>query len=204
VQNIKCGLPDILIGIDINYDRSKVIGYCGSWIPRKGIKIIQGDISRMLAEFTEYSFKLIGVGQKFHKEKYFPSEILERIEVIPFVENKKELINHYKNISILIVPSIYESFGLVTAEGMACGCAIVANNTGFAASLKHKKEAWIIDNPIPPLLYEGVKKLVLDEQLRKKIARSGYELVQKLKWSDSVLKLEKTYKRWLEEYFNIN
>jgi len=166
VQSIKCGLPDILIGCDINNDRGKVIGYCGSWIPRKGIKIIQEDISMILAEYTEYSLKIIGVGQNFLKEEFFSCEISDRIEVIPFIKNKEELIYQYKEISILIVPSIYESFGLVTAEGMACGCAIVANKSGLAANLKHKKEAWIMQRAESPLLYEGVKELIQNEELK--------------------------------------
>ena len=98
--------------------------------------------------------------------------------------------------------SIYESFNLVSAEAMACGCALVANKTGFAASLKHREEAMLIDQPLSPYLYEAVKELLLNESLRMKIAQMGYERVQNLRWDLAIDKLEMTYSEWLVDFRN--
>jgi glycosyltransferase involved in cell wall biosynthesis len=200
VVAIENSLPDDYIGLSVEFERKPVIGYCGSWIPRKGIKLIQSDITRLLTEFPDCIFKLIGVGYNFKQEDYFPGAITPQIEVIPFVEDKQSLQKIYQSISILIVPSIYESFGLVTAEAMACGCAVVVSKIGWGASLKDNQEALVLNNLISPQLYQAVKKLLLDETLRLKIAQSGYHRVQSLRWSCAVEKLENTYLEWLQEF----
>ncbi len=199
ILTIEHGLPKGFIDLKVEFSRKPIVGYCGSWIARKGIKTIQTDVPRLLREFPNCSFKLIGVGSHFQKEAFFNSEICSRIEIIPFVENKGELQNIYQSISILIVPSIYESFGLVIAEAMACGCAVVANNTGWAASLKQGEEAMIIEEPVSPLLYKSVKELLLNESLRLQIAKAGYQRVQSLRWDSAVDRLEKIYQKWLKE-----
>lgn len=200
VVGINNSLPEDHIGLSVEFGRKPVIGYCGSWIQRKGIQLIQSDITQILNEFPECTFKLIGVGANFHKEDYFPTSISAQIKVISFVENKQYLQKIYHTLSVLIVPSIYESFGLVTAEAMACGCAVVVSKIGWGAALENHKEALIIENLISPRLYQAVKELLLDEPLRIKIAEAGYQRVQNLRWSTAVDKLENTYVKWLEEF----
>lgn len=196
---IEPGLIDYCLNIDVDYNRKPIVGFCGSWLARKGIQLIQQDISQLLTNLPECLFKLIGVGNNFVKESFFPTDVCDKIEVVPFVDDKRDLLKLYQSLSILIVPSVYESFGLVTAEGMACGCTIVACNTGFAASLKHKEEAWILEKPASPLLYEAVKELLMNEQLRVQIAKAGYKRVQNLQWSIAIERLEKNYQKWLQE-----
>lgn len=192
-------LLDSFLNLAVNFQRKLVIGYCGSWLLRKGIKVIELDITQLLIDFPKCLFKLIGVGDSFCKEDYFPSTMCSQIEVI-LVEDKQELRNIYQSLSILVLPSIYESFGLVIAEAMGCGCAVVASKTGFAATLKDREEAIIIKEPISPYLYRGVKELLLNEPLRLQIAQGGYQRVQYLRWKLAIERLENTYLTWLEEF----
>ena len=194
-------LNDYLKIININLHRDPIIAYCGSWLTNKGVQLIKNDISKILIEFPDSTLKLIGVGSNFKKEEHFSTEICNKIEVIPYVDRDKLKII-YQTASILIMTSIYESFNLVSAEAMACGCALVANKTGFAASLKHREEAMLIDQPLSPYLYEAVKELLLNESLRMKIAQMGYERVQNLRWDLAIDKLEMTYSEWLVDFRN--
>ena len=43
-----------------------------------------------------------------------------------------ELIDHYRNATAFVFPSLYEGFGLPPLEAMACGCPVLLSN---AASL---------------------------------------------------------------------
>lgn len=191
-------LPDAFLNLKINFKREPVIGFCGSWLLRKGTNVIKSDVTQLLIDFPSCSFKLIGVGT-FCKEDHFPATVCSQIEVIPFVENKAELLKIYQSLSILLVPSIYESFGLVVAEAMACGCAVVSSKTGFAATLKDHEEVILIEEPISPYLYKEVSKLLLNEPLRLQVAQAGYQRVQNLRWELAVEQLENTYFKWLEE-----
>src|SRR5262249_28958193 len=84
VAAIENPLPDEFLKQAVSFERERVIGYCGGWLARKGTTLITADIPRILAEFPEYRFKLIGVGKSFRKEDHFPSGVLEQIDVIPF------------------------------------------------------------------------------------------------------------------------
>jgi glycosyltransferase involved in cell wall biosynthesis len=197
---IENSLPDSYLNNNVDFNRNPVIGYCGSWIIRKGIKVISQDVSRFLIDFPDSRFKLVGVGKDFDKQKHFPGEICSQIDVVSFVENKEDLKAIYQSISILIMPSLYESFGLVIAEAMACGCAVISSKVGFAASLKNNEEAVVLEKPISPLLYKAIRKLWLDDALRLKIAKQGYHRVQALEWDLAAGQLEKAYQSWLEDF----
>jgi glycosyltransferase involved in cell wall biosynthesis len=202
---IENSLPASHLNLKVNFNRENIVGYCGSWLSNKGKELVQNDISKILIDFPDCQFKLIGVGDNFNKEEHFPLSVCSRITVIPFLD-KQGLKEVYQSISILVFPSCYESFGLVLAEAMACGCAVVATKVGFAASLKHMEEVFIIEQPASPLLYEGVKKLLFNEPLRLKIAQNAYQRVQKLRWELAIDSLENAYTDWLQEIrenFNI-
>jgi glycosyltransferase involved in cell wall biosynthesis len=199
VATVHPSLPNGFLGQSIDLNRQATIGFCGSWLARKGADLIQGDIPRLLSEFPFATFTLVGVGDHFDKEALFPAALLPRISVIPFVQSKEELRRIYHSFSILIVPSLYESFGLVTVEGMACGCAIAAWRTGFACELQDGAEAVILERPASPCLYQAVKTLLTDDELRRRIARAGHARVQQLRWSSSAAKLAGVYEEWLGE-----
>jgi glycosyltransferase involved in cell wall biosynthesis len=200
LQVIENPLPETFLGLPIVEEREKTIGFCGSWLHRKGTLLIQEAVPDLLKEFPDWKCKLIGVGAKFEKESVFPASVCSQIEIIPFVEDKLKLRTIYESLAILMVPSIYESFGLVTAEAMACGCAIVASPTGFAASLHSGEEALILESLTPSCLYYSLRELMTNESRRTHIARNGYQRVQKLRWDTAVEKLEETYQRWLWEF----
>lgn len=55
---------------------------------------------------------------------------LPGITNIPYVQNKKEMVNLYNEHDILILPSLAESFSLVALEAMACGMCVIASDCG--------------------------------------------------------------------------
>jgi glycosyltransferase involved in cell wall biosynthesis len=180
-------------------ERPKVIGYCGTWLARKGVELIARDVARVLRTAPEWSLHLVGVGREFNAADHFPADLLPRITVTGFVADKIALRSLYQSWSIALMPSIYESFGLVAAEAMACGCALVANRTGFAASLVHESEALLLDSPHTPALQIAVQRLMENETLRRRIAENGWRRVQRLSWDESIAAIESFYLRLLSE-----
>jgi len=195
-------LPDEYLNLPLNLDRPAVIGYCGSWIPRKGIHLIQTDLMHLLTKDSNLHLMLIGVGDGFQKQAHFPTSLHSQITVVPYVETKAELRHLYQKCSILVAPSVYESFGLTIAEAMACGCAVVTSNTGFGAALAHRQEAMILDTLRSPSLYNAVQDLLLHDVMRRTIAQAGYQRVQTLCWEPAIKRLEQTYRGWLTELRN--
>ncbi len=192
-------LPDEYLGLDDDLAREPVIGYCGSWIPRKGVDLIARDLPLLLRELPAWKLILVGVGDRFDPAEWFPADVLPRIEVVPFADRRDGLRALYRRFSIAILPSVYESFGLAAAEAMACGCALVASPVGFAAALRHEEEAVLLDGSASPALYRALRRLALDEPLRRSVAAAGRRRVQPLRWTDAVARLAAVYQSWLAE-----
>lgn len=198
VLAIDNALPDSFLGIPFSPERKRVVGFCGSWFPRKGSKIILADIPAFLRRFPDWEFQLVGVGQSVTPERDFPPDVASRIKVIPFISDKAELKRVYQGWAIAIMPSIYESFGLVAAEAMACGCALVAAPTGFGSSLQHMKDALVMADFHSPALEQALSQLASDEVLRTNIAGTGHQRVQSLRWSDAIDEYERFLSNVLE------
>lgn len=196
--------PDRVVAIDnpiadeffktpISATKEKLIGYCGTWLPKKGVHVLAKDISSILKEFPDYRLLLIGVGPSFEKESHFPRELSSRIEVVPYIEDKTELRELYWRMSIFVLPSVIESFGLALAEAMACGCAVVATKVGFAARLKDRGDAILLETAQSPNLYEAVRELIMNPELWRRLSERAPQVVDHLRWTRAVEELNKIY-----------
>jgi len=197
-------LPDGYLDLPVDFERSTFergprIGYCGSWIPRKGVALIASALPPLLRDFPAWRLTLVGVGEGFRAGDHFPADVLPRIEVVPFAERGSRLRDLYRSFAIALLPSVYESFGLAGAEAMACGAALVATRTGFAAGLRGGEEAMLLGEPTPQALRGAVEALISDEELRRTVARGGYRRVQTLRWDGAVAAVEAAYQAWLAE-----
>lgn len=179
--------------------REPVIGYCGNWIPLKGSLIIAEALPHVLRSHRDSRLLLVGVGNQFQKQDWFPDDVLGQVEVVPFVTEKSTLKDLYKRMQIAIMPSYFESFGLAAAEAMATGAALVANRIGIASELKHGKEAWIIDGSESNSLAKAICGMLADPILRTSISEGGWRFSQRLKWESAQAKLEFHYAAWLNQ-----
>lgn len=185
-------LPDIFLERDVHFTRPCRIGYCGSWTNVKNCRLMEKDIESFLRSHSDWKFSVVGAGNTDVAAQFSP-DVRGQIEVIPFLEREK-LTAWYESLAVFVLPSIYESFGLVMAEAMACGAALVATNVGFAHGLNHEEEALILPEKTSPHLRDALGRLASDEALRRRLARNGYESVQSLRWDDAVGQLESIYK----------
>lgn len=192
-------LPDEYLGLQVDFRRPPVIGYCGSWIPRKGVGLLAAALPLALRALPAWRLALVGVGEGFQAASHFPSDVLPRIDVVPSAERGSRLRDLYQGLSMLILPSVYESFGLAAAEAMACGACLVANPVGFAAGLRGGEEAALLPEPSPEALCAALTSLAGDERRRQAIARGGYLRVQSLRWEPAVAAVEAAYLGWLAE-----
>lgn len=179
-------LPDIFFNYkksEVVPTKNKIITYCGTWIDRKGVKSIEGAIPTILRKYKEYTFRIIGVGEDFKVENYFPADIHHRIEVYPLVRDKSDLIKMYYETSIFLFPSFCESFGLVVPEAMFCGSAVITGATGFAANLKNNEEALVLNIPNTPNVTAALDKLISNDKLLSNLAERAQERTENLNWA---------------------
>lgn len=183
-------LPEIYFKNSIIIERKTIITYCGSWISRKGVDVIVEAIEVVLKKYRNYQFRIIGVGKDFKVLDYFSPACVSQIEVIPFVEDKKDLMNLYGESSIFLFPSLSESFGLVVAEAMYCGCAVVSGPTGYAAEIINEQEGIILNKISKKSIIKALELLIGNEEFRKEIAFRGQQKVRGLTWENYSVRLK--------------
>jgi len=127
--------------------------------------------------------------------------------------DKKEVIQLYSHADVFCCPSIYEPFGIINIEAMACQTAVVASavggikevvvdgETGILVYLEQQNEA-----PFEPInpdkfsrdLANGINKLINDEDLRNSMAKKGRKRVEEtFDWIAIAKQVEELYKSLL-------
>ncbi len=106
---------------------------------------------------------------------------------------KEEIIQLYSHAEVFCCPSIYEPFGIINIEAMACNTAVVASavggikevvvhgETGLLVPLEQQTEAPF--EPVDPDkfardLAEGINQVLDDEELRNSMALKGRKRVE--------------------------
>jgi glycogen synthase len=123
--------------------------------------------------------------------------------------DRSAVIELYSHAAVFCCPSIYEPFGIINLEAMACGTAVVASavggikevvvngETGFLVPIEQMKESPF--EPIDPEkfsrdLAERINQLMKDRQLREKFGKAGRKRVEeKFSWSAIAQKTKALY-----------
>jgi len=128
---------------------------------------------------------------------------------------KEEIIQLYSHADVFCCPSIYEPFGIINIEAMACNTAVVASavggikevvvdgETGILVPLEQQTEA-----PFEPInpdkfardLADGVNKVIKNDALRLSMAEKGRKRVEDyFDWVSIAKQVEQLYKSLIKD-----
>jgi len=115
-----------------------------------------------------------------------------------------ELVNQYRQASVVAIPSIYEGFGLPAAEAMACGAPVVSTTAGALREVVG--DAGIL---VPPAdvkaLAEAISSLVVSPDKRKHLSEIGRKrITQMFNWQNTAKATADVYAEAIEyqKYLN--
>jgi glycosyltransferase involved in cell wall biosynthesis len=165
-------------------NRLRRIGFCGNWSTIKGVDILMEDMKRVLLDYPDTEFALLGPGS-LDKHALFGRQLAERVTCHPWIDDKVRVRAFFESVAIYVQPSHYESFGLAIVEAMASGCAVVSTRVGVTASLQHKAEVYHLPEAKSPHLYQAVSALLNDEPLRASIAEAGRQYSRRWSWEEA-------------------
>jgi glycosyltransferase involved in cell wall biosynthesis len=120
-----------------------------------------------------YKIKLIiiGYGELYSKVIKIISLYSNNIKLISNIRNK-ELPQYYSSANLVIVPSHYESAGLVPLEALSCGTPVLlANNT----ALREIKVGYFINVVEPKSIANSIKKVMRTKLISRKECRDYIE-----------------------------
>ncbi len=148
-------------------------------------------------------------------KKAIESAMKKRSDIIWIDEmvDRKAVTELYSHAAVFCCPSIYEPFGIINLEAMACETAVVASavggikevvvdgETGFLVPLEQMKES-----PFEPTnpekfardLAGRINQLMKDRQLREKFGKAGRKRAEeKFSWSTIAEKTKQLYESLL-------
>lgn len=90
---------------------------------------------------------------------------------------------YYSAAEVVVMPSFYESFGMVALEAMACGTPVVASRVGGLAFLiKDGETGYFVPSQDPEALAEKLRALFVDHDLRKQFGQAAAEYAKHFSW----------------------
>ncbi len=124
-------------------------------------------------------------------------KIQDRVKILGFVSDQ-ELVVFYTLAVVYCQPSLYEGFGLQILEAMACGCPVLTSNVSSLPEVAGEA-AVLVDPGSINQIAQGVERLTLDQDLKRKIIKLGLAQAEKFSWNKTAQETIKVYEKILAE-----
>lgn len=109
-------------------------------------------------------------------------------------QHQKDLPMYYNAAELVVMPSHYESFGIVALEAMACGIPVITTNvTGVSSLINTERQSLITSVNNPLLLASQIENLLYKPDERAAISKKLLQNVQQLDWKFIVKKIIRVY-----------
>jgi L-malate glycosyltransferase len=172
----------------------------------KGLKDIYG-FPKLFEAFSilteeEDLVHLLVIGDGPEKAKYQQMVanlgISEKVTFVGHIANN-EMPKWLTKMSLFVLPSENESFGVAALEAQACGVPVIVNNVGgLPEVVKHEETGLIIPNNNPEEIYQAIKFLYHNDEERHKMEINAMQFVKNTyDWDKSVLQMIRSYQKCL-------
>lgn len=105
---------------------------------------------------------------------------------------------YYSAASAVVVPSFYESFGMVALEAMACGTPVVASHVGGLAFLvQDGVTGYTVPVDEPQALADRLTVLLENPDLRQKMGQQAAEFARNYSWDHIAGRILRLYEKVL-------
>lgn len=171
----------------------RVLLFVGRIDPLKGVEQLVKSIA-YLNDIGDLKLVIVGGDEESQNEidrlksLTYEAGIKEKVDFRGTIKHA-ELPLYYNAASICIVPSYYESFGLVALESLSCGTPVVATDVGDLRNIIRQGETgFVVPNNSPRVLADKIKELLDKKNLDKRLIRKS---VRDYNWDNTAAKVAK-------------
>ncbi|MEW5759667.1 MAG: glycosyltransferase, partial [Candidatus Thermoplasmatota archaeon] len=101
----------------------------------------------------------------------------------------------YSNASVFVCPSIYEPFGIIVLEAMACELPVVATNVGgIKETMIDRKTGYLVEPNNALQLADAVNEILDDKNLANEMGIEGRKRALEFSWENVAKKTLNVYK----------
>ncbi|MDK2981960.1 MAG: D-inositol-3-phosphate glycosyltransferase [Chloroflexota bacterium] len=193
----------------------RMLLYVGRIEPLKGIDILIRAIARLkqsdvLSNCPHYLYIIGGEPEAeeglMNREMQRLQDLCQELGVNDLVlflgkRDQDTLQYYYSAAEIVIMPSHYESFGMVALEAMACGTPVIATQVGGLQHLvQNGKTGFTIPNDNVDVLEQSLTKLICKEGLREEMSRNSVVYARSYAWDVITPRIIDLYLNMVESY----
>jgi D-inositol-3-phosphate glycosyltransferase len=180
--------------------------FVGRIEPLKGIDSLFCAIAQVVTKLPELRDRLHvpiigGNPDRIHEDDEMVrlQELREELgigDIVTFLGAKdQDLLQYYYSAAEMVVmPSDYESFGMVALEAMACGAPVIASDVGGLSYLvKHGRTGYRVPARDSKALADKITRLLTDEGRRRRIGHRAACWAESYAWPHIADKIEALY-----------
>lgn len=119
-------------------------------------------------------------------------------------QDQKMLPYYYSAAEVVVMPSHYESFGMVALEAMACGTPVVASQIGGLGFLvRDGQTGFVVPGNDVMKMADRLVQLIKDQDLQAKLGKESASYARKYSWQIITEKIIEVYQQELMAYKNL-
>jgi len=174
----------------LGLDAGPQLLYVGRLAPIKGLETLLDGMARLHAAGSPAHLTIVG-GDADEPLDGHEAELRSRLarlalgDAVTFVgaQPQERLRTWYVAADATVLPSYYESFGMVALEAMACGSPVVASRVGgLQTTVRHGVTGLLVPDHDPVSLAEAFTRLLGDADLRWRLGREGVRWAMQHRW----------------------
>ena len=158
--------------------------FVGTWLDNKGRHSIPSAFRQICTSYPGIHLSLLGTG--FADEEVlacFDVNLHSALTVKQSVDDR-QLRAAYAEHDILLLPSFFESWGLVLLEAAAAGLAIISSKAGGPSEIfQDQQNALLVSAFSPTALAEAVKTLIENQQMREVLGQRAQKRARQFTWT---------------------
>lgn len=165
----------------------RIVLFVGRIEPLKGVDILI-NAAALVESDIECSVLIVGGDESSQpqvaelRELARERGIEHRVAFVGAVDHE-QLPLYYNAADVCVVPSHYESFGLVAVEAMASGVPVVASRVGgLRGTVKDGETGYLIPWLCPEPFAERIELLLENEPLRQSLGEAAREAMSRYRW----------------------
>lgn len=180
IVNVGCGISDIFHPQGPRFSP----GY--PYVLHVGNASSHKNIARLVTAFADAhidpTIKLMLTSPLTHSvARLIKCKSLEHRIICTSMLAEDELANLYRGAIALLLPSLYEGFGLPIIEAMACGIPVLTSNVTSCPEVAGNA-AVLIDPYSIPSIQSGIEEIVNNHTLRHELITKGYQHIKHYSW----------------------
>lgn len=200
--------------LDISADR-RLLLFVGRLDPVKGLNVLleaMCELTRRLrpCRAEDLSLAVIGGDRESHLEAMMTdlscyTEIRRELgleDLVVFIGSRSQeaLPLYYGAAEVCVMPSLYESFGMVALEAMACGTPVIASRVGgLTYTVRDGETGFLVPERDPKALAARLEQLLTDDALRRRMGERAAEVAAEYSWTVVTDAIEALYEELLAE-----